>query len=273
MRYKIADLDDLYLAITRLTTHSYRKDKSIGSRRRKYATGFFYRNEAGNRHFLITSRHVIVDEDNNHFPNAIRLYLHTDPNDLTKNEEFDLHLYEGTCRLWLESSVPNYDVVALPLQEDFAPNAHMTVFSDDFFFPAYYRLSLGHQVMTLGYPLGKWYDRVHNLPIIRSGIISSPYPIPYNNYPYCLVESRLHPGTSGAPVITAGPTRAYQFTKKETIKKEGWGPSPEEIKLREVRGKRYLLGINSRSFPFPKKQKLSDLNAVYFSEILKEFAK
>lgn len=273
MGYKIADIDDLYLAITRLTTHVYRKDKSIGSRRRNSATGFFYRNEANNKHFLITSRHVLIDEDQGHFPNAIRLYLHTDPYDLTKNEEFDLHLYEGTHKLWLESSVPNYDVVALPLPEGFAPNAHITVLSDDFFFPADYKLSLGHQVMTIGYPLGLWYDHIHNLPIIRSGIISSPYPISYNNYPYFLVESRLHKGTSGAPVITAGPTRAYQITKKETIKKERWGPSQEEIKLREVRSKRYLLGINSRSFPFPKKQKLSDLNATYFSEILKEFAK
>ena len=132
MAHKIADIDDIYLAITRLTTHAYIKDKTVGNRRISSATGFFYRNES-NKYYLITSRHVLIDEIKGHFPNAVRLYLHTDADDLTKNEEFDLDLYDGAQKLWLESTVPNYDVAALPLLENFAPNAQLTVFSNDFF--------------------------------------------------------------------------------------------------------------------------------------------
>jgi len=271
MIYKITDIDDIYLAITRLTTHHYEIDKSVNSKCLNYATGFFYRNESNNKHFLVTSRHVIIDEQNERFPNVVRLYLHTDTNDLTKREEFDLHLYQGANKLWLESNVPNYDVVAIPLREEFAPNAQLTCFADNHFFPEDYNLSLAHHVMIIGYPLGIWYDELHNLPIIRTGIVSSAYPITYNGYPYFLSESRLHRGMSGAPVITAGRTRAYRKNQRERRKKEKWGLSEEEIELREIQGNRYLLGINSRTFPFPEKENSLDLNAIYFSYILKQF--
>jgi hypothetical protein len=232
MAYKIADIDDLYLAITRLTTHAYNKDKSVNSRSINSATGFFYRNAASENYFLITSRHVLIDEAKGHFPNVVRLYLHTDANDLTKNGEFDLNLHDGTHRLWRESRVPNYDVVALPFTENSAPDAQITVFSDDFFFPQDYKLSLGHEVMTIGYPLGFWYDHVHNLPIIRSGVISSVYPIPYNNQPYFLVDSRLHKGTSGAPVITAGgKPELTKLLSKKTLKKTNGGLVKKKLRF------------------------------------------
>ena len=41
-----------------------------------------------------------------------------------------------------------------------------------------YSLSIGQDVFVVGYPLGLWYDELHNLPIVRHGIISSAYPIP-----------------------------------------------------------------------------------------------
>lgn len=270
MTYKFEDIDDLYFALTRLTTHEYEDDNTVNAKCLNSATGFFYHNNSNNRYFLITSRHVVIDETKGHHPNVIRLYLHTDANDLTKNDEFDINLYQGTKRQWLEADIPNYDVIAIPIPNDFAQKAIVTGFADEFFLPEGYKLSLGHQVMIIGYPLGYWFDEVHNFPTIRSGIVSSVYPMPYNNYPYFLVDARLHEGTSGSPVITAGRTRAYK--KTEVIKpKEKWGRTDEEKELDKIQSSRYLLGINSRTFPFPENQKTPDLNAVYFSQILKKF--
>jgi len=208
-----------------------------------------------------------------YFPNTIRLYLHTNADDLTESEEFDMKLYDGTKKRWLEPNVPDYDVIALPFDSEFAPNAPLTCFAEDHLFPDEYKFSMGHQVMIIGYPLGYWYDQKHNLPILRSGMISSAYSIPYNGNPYFLVDSRLHKGTSGAPVMTAGRTRAYKISENVTKSKEKWGPTEEEIKLREVRNRRYLLGINARTFPFPEEEESLDLNAVYFSYVLRTIAR
>jgi hypothetical protein len=43
--------------------------------------------------------------------------------------------------------------------------------------PKNIRLDVGEDIFVMGYPLGI-YDEVHNLPVIRGGTISSPYPIP-----------------------------------------------------------------------------------------------
>ncbi|MEP6825053.1 MAG: serine protease, partial [Ramlibacter sp.] len=41
------------------------------------ASGFFF--ERGERLFLVTSRHVMIDEPSKHFPNRIEIELHVDP--------------------------------------------------------------------------------------------------------------------------------------------------------------------------------------------------
>jgi len=107
----------------------------------------------------------------------------------------------------------------------------------------------------------------------KASKVKSKPPIPYNNYPYFLVDARLHEGTSGSPVITAGRTRAYKNTDEEIKPKEKWGLTEEEKKLHEIENHRYLLGINSRTFPFLENEKTPDLNAIFFSRILKTFTK
>ncbi len=53
----------------------------------------------------------------------------------------------------------------------------------------------------MGYPLGV-YDDIHNLPLLRTGIIASAYPIPFRCKPYFLVDSHLEEGMSSSPVMT-----------------------------------------------------------------------
>ena len=145
-------------------------------------------------------------------------------------------------------------------------------FSDTHLFPKGYNLSLGQEVIVIGYPLGFWYDHKHNLPVIRSGIVSSAYPIPYNGNQYFLIDSRLHEGTSGAPVITKPPNRLYKKFQTK-IQKTGWGPTPEEQELYEKRNHSILLGINASTFPFPENEKKADLNAIFFSNVIKSIIK
>jgi hypothetical protein len=87
---------------------------------------------------------------------------------------------------------------------------------------------------------------------VKPRIYSSAYPVPIRNNPYFIVDARLHPGISGSSVIT----------KPSTIWRKKFGGSeftPFSF---------YLLGINAMTFPLPKKQKSSDLNAVYFASII-----
>jgi hypothetical protein len=64
-----------------------------------------------NKLFLITNGHVVRNEDEGYFPNALRIYLHTDVNDLTQNDQYDIHLYSGVRQKWIEP-IGMYDVVA-----------------------------------------------------------------------------------------------------------------------------------------------------------------
>lgn len=64
----------------------------------------------------------------------------TDESDLTQNKHFDLPLYSGSKRRWAEAT-ENYDVVAIPLAEDFARDACVNYFSADFLFPQKYMMS------------------------------------------------------------------------------------------------------------------------------------
>ena len=55
--------------------------------------------------------------------------------------------------------------------------------------------------MVMGYPL-EFYDDINNLPIIRNSTLASIYPIPFRNNQHFLIDSRLHSGSSGSPVLT-----------------------------------------------------------------------
>ena len=50
------------------------------------ASGFFFQREE--RLFLVTSRHVMIDEPSRHFPDRIEIELHVDPDDLGQSTGF-----------------------------------------------------------------------------------------------------------------------------------------------------------------------------------------
>jgi hypothetical protein len=119
-------------------------------------------------------------------------------------------------------------------------------FAPSFFAPADIVIAAGDDVDIIGYPRG-FSDVLHNYPVMRTGAIASAYPVPFNGQPLFLVDARLHPGTSGSPVLT----------KPSSILRTQTGmlhPGGETT---------YFLGVNSGEFIFPGES--SGLNAVWYA--------
>ena len=55
------------------------------------ASGFFF--ERNQRLFLVTSRHVMIDEPSKHFPDRIEVELHVDPANMARSTGFSIPLY------------------------------------------------------------------------------------------------------------------------------------------------------------------------------------
>ena len=62
------------------------------------ATGFFYGKD--DILYFVTNRHVVIDEKKNYKPDKLRVRLHTDLKDLTKNTERDIPLYVDNVPRW-----------------------------------------------------------------------------------------------------------------------------------------------------------------------------
>lgn len=211
---------DLLLKITTLIICKEGR-KNIGT-----GTGFFFEYEG--KIFLITNRHVLINEKSNFFPDKIVIRLNSSVTDITQSRELSYELYNGDSPLWKELS-PQIDLVAFEISKPegvvFATLNKTNLLPEDVL------LGLGEQVLVVGYPKG-FHDEIHNLPIVRNASIASAYGVNFRRNPFFLVDASLHPGTSGSPVITV--------PKATEMKKDG-GFSIGAPKW-------YFLGVNSGEF-------------------------
>src|SRR5215471_10707320 len=84
-------MSDFFLVVSLITMLIGGKD--VGT-----ATGFFYvKNETT---YLVTNRHVVVDETKGLKPDALRLKLHTDARNVTKNVDRTIPLYDNGAPQW-----------------------------------------------------------------------------------------------------------------------------------------------------------------------------
>lgn len=60
-------------------------------------------------------------------------------------------------------------------------------------------LSVAENVYFVGYPDNR-YDKTNNLPLIRTGLISSHPKLDYNGAPVFIIDAQVFPGSSGSPV-------------------------------------------------------------------------
>lgn len=185
------------------------------------ASGFFFRHN--NIKYLATNRHVIIDEEEKHFPDALQIRLHTDRNELTKNEELEIPLYKGSKRLWLQH--PEYsrnrcDAILIPLDKTSLKKEGLIKFnSTSITFIGSEIINTKDvnsfvNVVVVGYPLG-FCDEINNLPVYRKAMISSCYGVNFKGAPYFLIDANLHEGTSGSPVVNSPHTLFKDGKKKE----------------------------------------------------------
>jgi S1-C subfamily serine protease len=167
------------------------------------ATGFFYvRNDII---YLVTNRHVILDEEKGIKPDVLRVKLHVDPNDMTNNVDFDIPLYSAILARWHVH--PDYvtkkiDIAVIEIDQKALRAGHFFKgLSTSNFLPKEYVIQPGEDVMVIGFPRGLS-DSTHNLPLIRNAMISSAYGVEFQGSPFFLIDANLHPGMSGSPVIT-----------------------------------------------------------------------
>ena len=196
------------------------------------ATGFFFLDQK-TKLYLVTNKHVIYGEKfaegGDPIIDAIRLNLHIDPNDLTKNKELTISLIEGRKKKWLQHrSNPEVDIVLIPAEIDrskyfIVPLSKPLIETGN--------VQVGFEkIYLMGYPFG-WYDKVNNLPITRVGHLSSPFKVPFRGKQVMLGDIETHKGMSGSPV----------FMKLEDYTEITGGKSIKRLAATKI----VLLGVHS----------------------------
>jgi hypothetical protein len=193
-------IESLLLAVTRVTT-------LFGQQRLTNATGFFFARD--DRLFLVTNRHVVLDEASGHHPDRLEIELHVAPANVAQTTQFSIPLYRNGQSVWREGrdSAGTIDVVAVELERPALPE---TLLSHPFT-PAHLvkqldQVEVGTSVLIVGFPLG-FHDALHRLPVARQAVIASAFGIRFQGHGYFLTDARMHRGTSGAPVVARDPTQ------------------------------------------------------------------
>jgi hypothetical protein len=190
--------EPLLLAATRVGTYS-------GSRLLTSASGFFFARDG--RLYVVTSRHVLIDEPTRHFPDRIAIDLHVDEQNLTRATGFSLPLYRNGKSIWRtgRDAGSAIDVAVIELERDALPDpvllhaftpAHLQAALDD--------VEVGAPVLIVGFPLG-FHDTLHHMPVVRHAVVASSYGLRFEGKGYFLTDARTHRGTSGAPVVMRAP--------------------------------------------------------------------
>jgi len=187
-------IESLLLAVTRVSTMS--GDKPLTG-----ATGFFF--ERDERLFLVTSRHVVLDEASNHRPDRLAVELHVDSINIGAVIQWSIPLYGGTQQLWRQGvdSGGSVDVVAVEINRPALPGSILlSAFTSAHLVAELDQIEVGNPVLIVGFPLG-FHDNLHHLPVARQAVIASAFGIRFQGQGYFLTDARMHRGTSGAPVV------------------------------------------------------------------------
>ena len=189
-------VEPLLLAVPRLSTFQ-------GTRALTSASGFFFARDE--RLYLATSRHVLIDEPSEHFPDRIEIELHNDDSDLSRAGAYSVLLYENGRAVWRQASDTGGDIDVAVIELDrgklgFTPRA---------FTPANLQHTLGEvdvgtPLLVVGFPLG-FHDSRYHLPVARQASVASSFGTRFQGQGLFLTDARTHRGTSGAPVVMRAP--------------------------------------------------------------------
>jgi hypothetical protein len=191
-------IEPLLLTATRVCTLE-------GQRMLTNASGFFF--ERDGRLFLVTSRHVVIDEPSNHFPDSLEIELHTDPDNLAESTGFSIPLYRHGQGIWRQGQDAAGEIDVAVIEIDLAALPDRTVYCA--FTPEHVRvdaqhIEVGSLLLVVGFPLG-FHDTLHHMPVVRHAVIASSFGLRFQGEGYFLTDARTHRGTSGAPVVMRAP--------------------------------------------------------------------
>ncbi len=166
----------------------------------KASAFFFLRDE---RLFLVTSRHVLIDEPSKHFPSRVEIELHIDENNLTQSVQFSIPLYSEGKSIWSQGRDPagEIDVAVVEMDRAALPKTlAIRAFTPEHLQDSLQDIEVGAPLLILGFPLS-FHDTLHHLPVVRQAIIASSFGLRFQGQGYFLTDARTHRGTSGAPVV------------------------------------------------------------------------
>ena len=191
-------IDSLLLSAARIGTFEHERPLTN-------ASGFFF--ERDERLYLVTSRHVLIDEPSQHHPNRIEIEIHTQAGDLAQSSALSVLLYGDGKSQWHQGldAAGEIDVAMLELDRSALPAGSVV----RPFTPAHIQSSdgtveVGSSVLIVGFPLG-FHDTLHHLPVVRQAVVASAFGMRFQGQGYFLTDARTHRGTSGAPVVMRDP--------------------------------------------------------------------
>jgi S1-C subfamily serine protease len=196
-RAERAGVEPLLLATPRVSTFA-------GARSLTGASGFFFARDE--RLFLVTSRHVVFDEESGHRPDRIEIELHGDDGRLAQTAAVSLLLYRDGRAVWRQAEDVGGEVDVAVLEID---RAVLGDVSPRAFTPAHLQGTLGEvdvgtPLLIVGFPLG-FHDGLHRLPVARQASIASSFGTRFQGQGFFLTDARMHRGSSGAPVVMRDP--------------------------------------------------------------------
>ncbi len=197
--------EPLLMSVTRISTFAGERALTAGS-------GFYF--QRGQRLFIVTSRHVFIDEASGHWPDRCEFVVHTDARDLTRWQSVPVALYAGGKAAWRQArdSGGEIDVAAIEIPRSLLPaGAQIACFDAASIAPAFDVAEAGTPLLIVGFPLG-FYDTVHHLPVVRQGVVASAFGVRFQGQGFFLTDARMHRGASGAPVVARRPGTPFPWT-------------------------------------------------------------
>ncbi len=169
------------------------------------ASGFFFTREE--RLFLVTSRHVFIDEAQGHLPDRIEIELHQDAKNLTRSTGQSVPLYRNGRADWRQAmdSGGDIDVAVIEIERPALPkDAVFSTFTPEHLQASLSDVEVGTPLLIVGFPLG-FHDTLHHLPVVRQASVASSFGVRFQGQGFFLTDARTHRGTSGAAVVMRDP--------------------------------------------------------------------
>ena len=187
-------IESLLLAATRVLTFEQQRPLTN-------ASGFFF--ERDGRLFLVTSRHVLVDEPSGHFPDRIEIELHVEAANMARSVAFSILLYRDGNGIWRQGvdAAGAIDVAVIEIERTALPEtAIYRAFTPLHLNGPRDQVPVGTSLLMVGFPLG-FHDTLHHMPVVRHAVLASSFGLRFQGQGYFLTDARTHRGTSGAPVV------------------------------------------------------------------------